>query len=175
MRENDRHAGRHVAEGAEVRLIAADGSQVGFIPMGTAVSMARAAGLDAVVVNADAKPPVVRLMDDGKRKYEDEKRRRKAKRNASGGFKEIRFTVDIGDHDVATKTRRIDCFLDKGMVVQLVMVMRGRTKSRPQIASDRLRSIADGIISEHDGCTLSPQSRNGNRIACSITPSKHAG
>lgn len=160
---------------ARVRLIAADGSQVGLIPMRTAEDMARTAGLDAVIVNADANPPVVRLMDGGKRKYEEEKRRRKSRRNASGGFKEIRFTVDIGDHDVATKTRRISYFLDKGMVVQLVMVMRGRTQSRPQIASERLKSIAESVISEHEGCTMSAQSRNGNRISCSIIPSKHSG
>lgn len=153
-----------------IRLIGPDGSQAGIVAMGAARTMAAAAGLDAVVVSRESDPPVVRLEDSGKRKYEEEKKRRRSRRNSRGGSKEIRLTVDIGDHDLDTKTRQAAAFLDKGTAVQLTMIMKGRKQSRPMVAADRLRSIASSLTDGGDGRMMSPMSRNGNRITCVITP-----
>lgn len=153
-----------------VRLIGPDGRQAGIVTMGTAKTMADAAGLDAVVVNAGEEPPVVRLADSGRIKYEDEKRRRRVKRNSSGGIKEIRLTVDISDHDLDTKMRHASSFLDHGDTVQFSMIMRGRKQSRPQVASDRLHAIVSSLTETHEDCIVSPQSRSGNRFVCTIKP-----
>lgn len=157
-------------DGDMVRLIGQDARQVGIVTMGAAKTMAKAAGLDAVVVDAGVEPTVVRLADSGRIKYEDEKRRRRARRNSSGGVKEIRFTVDIGDHDLDTKMRHASSFLDHGDTVQLSMIMRGRKKSRPQVASERLGSIVSSLTGGHEGCVVSPQSRSGDRFICTVTP-----
>ena len=157
-------------DGDMVRLIGQDARQVGIVSMGSAKTMAMAAGLDAIVIDAGAEPPVVRLADSGRIKYESEKRRRRARRNSSGGVKEIRLTVDIGDHDLDTKMRHASSFLDHGNTVQFSMIMRGRKRSRPQVASDRLHSIVSSLADGREDCTVSPQSRSGNRFICTVTP-----
>ena len=110
-----------------VRVIGADGSQLGILEVDQALRMAEEAGLDLVEVAATARPPVVRIMDYGKYKFEEAKAARAAKKKQHViQIKEVKYRPGIDDHDFDFKTRHAREFLTEGNKVKVTMMFRGR-------------------------------------------------
>ena len=130
----------------EVRLIGENSEQLGIVERNEALNMAREAGLDLVEVAATADPPVCRIMDYGKYKYEAGQKARDARRNqANTQLKEIRFRIKIDDHDFATKTGHVKRFLEGGDKVKVMIMFRGREQSRPEAGIRLLQRLADEV------------------------------
>ncbi len=125
----------------EVRLIEADGTQVGVVDTRDAFDRAREAGLDLVEVAAEARPPVCKIMDYGKYKYEQKKKTAKAHKTQ---LKEVRLRPHTDDHDYNVKLERAKRFLAKGDKVQLVLMFRGRQMAHKDLGRKLLeRMVTD--------------------------------
>ena len=117
-----------------VRVIGADGSQLGILEVDAALSMAQELGLDLVEVAAAARPPVVRIMDFGKFKFEQAKQARLAKKKQHViHLKEVKYRPGIDDHDFDTKTRHARQFLEEGNKVKVTLMFRGRQIAHPEL------------------------------------------
>jgi translation initiation factor IF-3 len=128
----------------EVRLIDDAGEQVGIIPTRDALEMARERGLDLVEVAPNAVPPVCRLMDYGKFRYEQSRKERESRRNQHViELKEVRIRPKIDDHDLETKGRQAAKFLDGGDKVKLTVTFKGREMAHPDIGKGLLDQLAD--------------------------------
>lgn len=127
----------------EVRLIDDEGGQIGIIPTRDALEMAREKGLDLVEVAPNASPPVCRLMDYGKFRYEQSRKERDSRRNQHViKLKEVRIEPKIGDHDLDTKGRHAARFLDAGDKVKLTVLFRGRSITHPELGKDLLERLS---------------------------------
>ncbi|MGO1342171.1 MAG: translation initiation factor IF-3, partial [Cellulosimicrobium funkei] len=130
----------------EVRLIGPGGEQVGVVRTEVALSLAQDADLDLVEVAPDARPPVAKLMDFGKFKYESDMKAREARRNqANTVLKEIRFRLKIDPHDYGTKKGHVERFLAAGDKVKVMIMFRGREQSRPEMGVRLLQRLADDV------------------------------
>ncbi|MHB8575612.1 MAG: translation initiation factor IF-3 [Dehalococcoidia bacterium] len=148
---DDRKRGAHISReyrindrirAREVRLIGDAGEQIGTIPLFKALEMAREQGLDLVEVAPAAVPPVCRLLDYGKFKYEQAKKEREAKKHQKNQLlREIRMKPKIDDHDVDFKTRTAEKLLKEGDKVKVTVMFRGREITHPQIGRDLLDHI----------------------------------
>src|SRR5262249_24651013 len=126
-----------------VRVIGADGSQLGILEVDVALRMAEEAGLDLVEVAATARPPVVRIMDYGKYKFEMAKQARIAKKKQHViELKEVKFRPGIDDHDFETKTRHARRFLEEKNKVKVTMMFRGRQVAHPELGQAVLDRVA---------------------------------
>ncbi len=112
-----------------------------------ALNLAQEVGLDLVEVGPDQNPPVVRLMDYGKFKFDQSKRAKEARKasRATSQLKKVRLSAKIADNDVAQKTKRVLGFLQDGAKVQVFVRFRGREQAHPEIAMDVLRRVAKGV------------------------------
>jgi translation initiation factor IF-3 len=116
-----------------VRLVDADGSQVGIVPIEEALALARTRGLDLVEVAATARPIVCKIMDWGKYRYEQEKKAREARRKEHQiEVKEVKFRPGVADHDFHTKLNMVRRFLDQGKHVKVTIMFRRREMRRPE-------------------------------------------
>lgn len=135
----------------QVRLIGEDGEQIGVMPVGQALAKAEESGLDLVEVAPQADPPVCRLMDYGKWKYEQElKRRESRKKRSHDVVKGMRFRPKTSSHDYETKLRKIEEFLKDGYKVKAMVWFRGREVFHPELGTrilDKLASDLSGIAS----------------------------
>ncbi len=130
----------------EVRLIDENGEQVGIIPTFDALQMARERGLDLVEVAPNAMPPVCRLMDYGKFRYEQSRKERESRRHQHVvELKEVRIRPKIDDHDFETKGRQAAKFLDGGDKVKLTVLFRGREMAHPDIGRGLLDQLAEQL------------------------------
>lgn len=130
----------------EVRLVGPEGEQVGVVRVADALRLAEEAGLDLVEVAPNARPPVAKLMDYGKYKYEAAQKAREARRNqANTVLKEIRFRLKIDDHDYETKKGHVERFLNGGDKVKVMIMFRGREQSRPEMGIRLLERLAEDI------------------------------
>jgi len=130
----------------EVRLVGPSGEQVGVVPIETALRMAVDADLDLVEVAPNSKPPVAKIMDFGKYKYEAAQKQKEARRNqANTVLKEVRFRLKIDTHDYETKTKRAVGFLSQGDKVKAMILFRGREQSRPEQGVRLLRKFAEDV------------------------------
>ena len=126
-------------------MIAPDGSQLGILDLDTALAQAEAQGLDLVEVAPTARPPVVRIMDYGKFKFEQAKMARQAKKKQHViHLKEVKYRPGIDDHDFDTKTRHARRFLEEGNKVKVTMMFRGRQVAHPELGKD----VLDRVFSE---------------------------
>jgi translation initiation factor IF-3 len=137
----------------EVRLIDEDGTQLGVVPIAQALEMARDKDLDLVEVAANASPPVCKLLDYGRFKYEQTKKEREAKKHQHATeLKELRLRPGTDDHDVDVRARSARRFIEEGHKVRLLVRFRGREAAHPEIARaqiDRIvRSLGDIAIVE---------------------------
>lgn len=131
----------------EVRLVGPGGEQVGIVRVEDALRLAQEADLDLVEVAPDARPPVAKLMDYGKFKYEADQKARDARRNqANTVLKEIRFRLKIDDHDYQTKKGHVERFLRGGDKVKVMIMFRGREQSRPEAGMRLLQRLADDVV-----------------------------
>ncbi|HXX37885.1 MAG TPA: translation initiation factor IF-3 [bacterium] len=139
----------------EVRLIGASGEQLGVMSLQDALSKAQEAGVDLVEVAPAASPPVCRVMDFGKYKYEQAKRERLAhKKSKTSDLKGMRLSPKIGEHDLQVKTRAVSGFLKDGDKVRVSMWFRGREMAHPQVGEQILRRMAQqlaqvGVVERH--------------------------
>jgi translation initiation factor IF-3 len=128
-------------------LIDEEGNQVGVIPTRDALDMARQRGLDLVEVAPNAMPPVCRLMDYGKFRYEQTKKDRDSRKNQHViELKEVRIRPKIDDHDLATKGRQAAKFLDHGDKVKLSVLFRGREMAHPEIGKALIDSLIQMLL-----------------------------
>ena len=126
----------------EVRLIDGEGNQKGIVPTIQALQMARDAGLDLVEVAPQAQPPVCKLLDYGKYKFELEKKNRESRKHQKQvRIKEIRMQPKIDEHDLEFKTRHIREFLDEGDKVKVTVRFRGRELAHTELGREVLDKI----------------------------------
>jgi len=127
----------------EVRLIDAEGKQIGVVPTDEAKRMAMEAGLDLVEVGATSHPPVCKIMDYGKYKY-DQKKRTTGKKAHHSRLKELRLRPRTDDHDYGVKLRHAREWLDKGDKVQLILLYRGRELVHQNVG----RALLDRMVKD---------------------------
>lgn len=130
----------------EVRLIDADGGQLGVKPLPEALSIARQLDLDLVEVAPDANPPVCRIMDYNRFKYEAAQRAKESRRKTtSTSIKEMKYRPKIGTGDFDTKTRQVARFLGEGHKVKITIMFRGREMSHPELGKKILDHVAETV------------------------------
>ena len=140
LRTNERIRAR------DVLVIAENGERLGVLPLPEALTAARERDLDLVEVAPGAVPPVCRLLDYGKYKYEQAKRERgSGKQQHHGELREVRFKVKIGDHDLDLKVRRAEGFLREGDKVKLSVMFRGREMAHPEIGHQLLKRVQERL------------------------------
>lgn len=128
-----------------LRVIAADGAQLGIMDVETALAAAVEQGLDLVEVAPLARPPVVRIMDYGKFKFEQAKMARQAKKKQHViHLKEVKYRPGIDDHDFETKTRHARRFLEEGNKVKVTLMFRGRQIAHPELG----KLVVDRVAQE---------------------------
>lgn len=130
----------------EVLLIDPDGVQLGVKPLPEAQSIARQLDLDLVEVAPDARPPVCRIMDFNRFKYEAAQRAKESKRRTtSTSIKEMKYRPKIGSGDFDTKTRQVARFLGEGHKVKITIMFRGREMSHPDLGKKILDHVAEKV------------------------------
>ena len=167
IRINDRIRAR------EVRVIDDEGGQIGIMPPFEAIRMARSKNLDLVEISPTAQPPVCRIMDYGKFLYQQEKKEREAKKHQKTiTVKEVKFRINVDDHDYETKKNHVLRFLDGGDKVKATIFFRGREMTRTGLG----RQILERLIKD-----VEPQSivefrprQEGNTLHAILAPKKTA-
>ncbi len=154
-----------------MRVIDVDGKQLGVMHIRRALKIAQEQGLDLVEVAPTANPPVCRILDYGRYRYEQEKLAKEAKKKQKGGdVKTIRLRPAIGAHDIETKVRNATEFLEDGDKVKFVVIFRSREFGRPQVAEQLLRKIATAL--EEHGVIEKQPSMDGRQMVMVIAPAK---
>lgn len=132
----------HMIRVREVRLIDGEGGQRGVVPITEALRLANEAGLDLVEVSPNAAPPVCKLLDYGKYKYELEKKTKESnKRQKQLRLKEVRMQPKIDEHDLAFKTKHIQGFLEEGSKVKVTVRFRGRELAHTELGRAVLERV----------------------------------
>lgn len=154
---------------SEVRLIGAEGEQIGIVPIDVALRLATEADLDLVEVAPESRPPVCKLMDFGKWKYEAAQKAREAKKNqANTVVKEMKLRPKIDDHDYETKKSHIERFLASGDKVKVTIMFRGREQSRPELGFRLLKRLADDLV--EIGFVESSPLQDGRNMVMVVAP-----
>ena len=153
----------------EVRLIDGKGDQRGIVPTAEAMELARQSGLDLVEVSPGANPPVCKLLDYGKFKFEQEKKLRESrKKQKQVKMKEIRMQPKIEEHDLAFKTKHIREFLDDGFKVKVTVRFRGRELAHTELGRNVLKRILE--ILENSYVMDRPPQMEGRMMSMFISP-----
>ena len=127
-------------------MIGPDGSQLGIKPLPEALTLARELELDLVEVADKASPPVTRIMDYGKYKYEAAQKAKESRRKSSNvSVKEMKYRPKIGGGDFLTKTRKVADFLDEGHKVKVTIMFRGREMQHPELGKRILDDVAEEV------------------------------
>ncbi|HOQ91024.1 MAG TPA: translation initiation factor IF-3 [Candidatus Hydrogenedentes bacterium] len=160
----------------QVRVIDENGVQLGIMSPWDALREAEGRGLDLVEVAPMAQPPVCRIMDYGKYRFEQKKRAREARKHQHQiVIKEIKYRPKIDKHDFETKTNHVREFLQEGNKVRVTIMFRGREMSHPELGRDVLRKVveatADLTTGEYDVESIPLEGRN---MAIVLTPGKHS-
>jgi len=156
---------------SELRVLGDDGEQFGIISKAEAMGIAEEKGLDLVLVSPDAKPPVAKVMDYGKHKYELEKKKKEARKNQKKiEVKEVKFSCKIAENDINYKVKHAREFLEKGKHVKLRVFLRGREMANPEWGVDVLNRVWPML--EDVGNLESRPSQEGRYINMYVTPLK---
>ena len=152
-----------------MRLIDVDGTQLGVVPIEEARQRAEDQGLDLVEVGANANPPVVRVLDWGKLKYEREKKARESRKKTHViEVKEVKYRPSIDDHDYEIKTKRARRFLESGKKVKVTIFFRYRQLRRPELGTQILDNVTKELA---DVSTVEARSRlDGRRMVMVLAP-----
>jgi len=157
-----------------VRLIGADGEQVGIVDTDKAREMARDAELDLVEVAANAKPPVCRLLDYSKYKYEQEQKQKAARKHQTQvNIREIKLRPKIADNDYNTKKGHVTRFLKAGDKVKVTIMFRGREQAHPERGRDLLYRLYEDLGEELAVIETRPL-QEGRNMSMLLGPSKEA-
>ncbi|HET7247783.1 MAG TPA: translation initiation factor IF-3 [Streptosporangiaceae bacterium] len=153
----------------EVRLVGPAGEQVGIVSINDALRLAQEADLDLVEVAPTARPPVCKLMDYGKFKYESALKARESRKNqAQTIIKEIKLRPKIDPHDYGTKKSHVERFLKQGDKVKVTIMFRGREQSRPELGFRLLQRLAGDV--EELGFVESQPRQDGRNMIMVIGP-----
>jgi translation initiation factor IF-3 len=159
---------------SQVRLVDEDGSQIGVKDTNEAREYAWGKNLDLVEVAAQADPPVARVMDYGKYRYELEQKAKLARKHqVSINVKEIKFRPKIGIHDYNTKKGHVERFLNQRAKVKVTIMFRGREQSHPERGRDLLMRLAEDV--KEIGQVESPPLLDGRNMVMVLGPTKNAG
>lgn len=154
----------------ELRVIA-DGEQFGIISRDEAMKIAEDRGLDLVLMSPDAKPPVAKIMDYGKHKYQLEKKKKEAKKNQKKiDVKEVKFSCKIADNDINYKVKHAREFLSQGKHVKLRVFLKGREMATPELGIQVLNRIWPMV--EDIGVLEKTAHQEGRYINMYVTPQK---
>jgi translation initiation factor IF-3 len=157
-----------------VRLVGEDGGQLGVKPIKEALEYAHGKDLDLVEVAAQADPPVARVMDYGKYRYEQEQKAKLARKHqVSINVKEIKLRPKIGNHDYETKKGHVVRFLNQRAKVKVTIMFRGRETSHPERGRDLLMRLAEDV--KEIGLVESPPLLDGRNMVMLLGPTKNAG
>ncbi|MER5639797.1 translation initiation factor IF-3 [Kitasatospora sp. NPDC002227] len=155
----------------EVRLVGPSGEQVGIVPLAKALELAQEYDLDLVEVAATARPPVCKLMDYGKFKYESAMKAREARKNqAHTVIKEMKLRPKIDPHDYDTKKGHVVRFLKQGDKVKITIMFRGREQSRPELGFRLLQRLANDV--QDLGFVESSAKQDGRNMIMVLGPHK---
>lgn len=155
---------------SKVMLIDENGQNLGEVPNGEAKKLAREANLDLVEVAPKARPPVCRIMDYGKFKYEKGQKEKKQKSNSkTNKTKVIRLSPNIGEHDVDTKVKSVKKFLESGDKVLLQLRYKGRAKAHKDVGFEIINKIVERV--SNLGTSKNPRLQ-GAVLSCIIEPNK---
>lgn len=154
----------------EVRLIDQDGEQAGIVDTSDALNMAQELDLDLVEVSPQARPPVCKLLNYGKYKYELEKKSREQKKKTSHvRLKEVRMQPKIEQHDMAFKTKHVQDFLGQGNKVKVTIRFRGRELAHTELGRVKLDKILD-LLTEDSYKIDSPPRMEGRFMSMMLSP-----
>jgi translation initiation factor IF-3 len=155
----------------EVRLVGPNGEQVGIVRIEDALRLAQEAELDLVEVAAQARPPVCKLMDYGKFKYESAQKARESRRNQQlTTIKEQKLRPKIDKHDYETKRGHVRRFLEGGNKVKVTIMFRGREQSRPELGFRLLTRLAEDVADL--GVVEATPKQDGRNMTMVIAPNK---
>jgi translation initiation factor IF-3 len=155
----------------EVRLVGPKGEQIGIVSITEALKLAQEADLDLVEVAPTARPPVCKLMDYGKFKYESAVKARESRKNQTQTIvKEIKLRPKIDPHDYGTKKGHVERFLKAGDKVKVTIMFRGREQSRPELGRRLLEKLADDV--QELGFVESQAKQDGRNMIMVIGPHK---
>jgi translation initiation factor IF-3 len=161
-RKNDRIRAK------EVRVIGSNGEQLGIMNTGNAVALAKSQGLDLVEISPNAQPPVCKILDFGKYKYEESKKNKQSTKVPSSKVKEVKLRIAIDQNDYNTKMRHSMEFLEKGFKLKISLIFRGRELAHSEIGFDLIRRfIAD--LSEYGSQDTEPK-LFGKMISTTMSP-----
>jgi translation initiation factor IF-3 len=153
----------------EVRLVGPQGEQIGIVSINDALKLAQEADLDLVEVAPTARPPVAKLMDYGKYKYESAVKARESRKNQTQTVvKEIKLRPKIDPHDYGTKKGHVERFLKAGDKVKVTIMFRGREQSRPELGFRLLQRLASDV--EELGFVESQPKQDGRNMIMVIGP-----
>lgn len=156
----------------EVRLVGPSGEQVGIVRIEDALRLAQESDLDLVEVAPQARPPVARLMDYGKFKYESAQKARESRRNQQFTvIKEQKLRPKIDSHDYETKKGHVARFLSHGNKVKVTIMFRGREQSRPELGFRLLQRLADDVAEL--GFVEAAPKQDGRNMIMVLAPHKH--
>ncbi|MEX0803596.1 MAG: translation initiation factor IF-3 [Candidatus Binatia bacterium] len=158
----------HQIRAREVRVIGAQGEQLGVMPLHEALRQVDALGLDLVEVAPEAQPPVCRMMDYGKFRYQQRKKAHGPKKHTVVEIKEVKMGSRTDAHDVEHKVRNIRQFIEKGQRVKVSVFFRGREITHPELGRQMLRGVMDQIT---DIAKVDIEPRlEGRNMAMLLTP-----
>lgn len=161
----------HQITAAEVRLLNDEGQQLGIFKIAEALSLAQEHGLDLVEISPNAKPPVVKLIGYDKFRYQQKKLEQQQRKNAKRvEVKTIRLSAKIADHDIATKARQADGFLQDGDLIKVELRMRGREQAFLDIAAGHMKQFQSKLTAPYR--VEAPPKKMGNTLTMTLAPSK---
>ena len=153
----------------EIRVIGADGGMMGVMNTDEARRLARSLDLDLVEVNPKASPPVCKIMDFGKFKYEEKKKQAEApKRQSQIALKEIKLRPKTHDHDLDFKTKHVRRFLEEGNKVKITVRFRGREITHPETARRQIDLIVEAV--DEVGSVETPPRLEGRTMTAILAP-----
>ncbi|MEX0993352.1 MAG: translation initiation factor IF-3 [Solirubrobacterales bacterium] len=169
--ERDRTRINERIRASEVRLIDENGEQVGVVPTEKAMEMARESDLDLVEIAAEAKPPVCRVLDYSKYKYEQEQKRKAARKHQQQvTIREMKLRPKIAEHDYNTKKGHIERFLKDRSKVKVTIMFRGREQAHPERGQALLMKLAEEL--EEYGVVEQEPQREGRNMHMVMAPLK---
>ena len=156
----------------EIRLIGAEGENVGVVPPARGMALAEEAGLDLVEISPNASPPVCKIMDFGKFKYDQQKREAEAKKKQKTiEVKEVKFRPNTDTHDYDVKMRNVTRFLESGDKVKVTLRFRGREMAHQNLGRDLLERVAGDV--EGLGKVENMPKMEGRQMVMVIGPIRH--
>ena len=172
QREEDKVRINHQIRARQVRVVDEEGEQLGILDPRDAIREAESRELDLVEVAPNANPPVCRIMDYGKYKYEQKRRQRDSRKNQhTVSLKEIKYRPKIDDHDFDYKTNHVKEFLKEGNKVKVTIMFRGREMAHPEFGREIIGKVLEATRDMATGDQTAEQVRlEGRNMTLILTP-----